>query len=148
MAGEAGAVGVVGGELLHIEEAALRQGCVHRRARVSLGEDQAVAGGHLGFSGIDVQHAGIQRRHDLREGEDRADVAAAGDVGHFQTMAADQPGQHPRIGGINGLTGKGRMGLFGVGHAAFFPFSAAIFLALPNTPPMVSKNRPMSSRKD
>ena len=148
MAAQAAAIGVVGAQLLHVEEAALRQRRIHRCTRVALGEDQPVTVSHLGFSRIDVQHTGIEGRHDLRQGEDRADVAAAGDMGHFQAMAADQPGQHPRIGGINGLTVKGRMGLFGVGHAAFFPFSSAIFLALPNTPPMVSKNRPMSSLKD
>ena len=47
---------------------------------------------------------------------------------------------------------EGRMGLLligGIVRHAYFPFcSSAIFLALPNTPPMVSKNSCISSLKD
>ena len=112
MPGQPRAVGVVGFQLLHREKAPLRQGGVHRRARMALGENQPVAVGHGGVGGVHVQNAGIQRGHDFRQGEDRSDVAAPAQVGHFQPVAADQPRQHPGIPRVDGCATEGRVGFF------------------------------------
>ena len=67
MPGQARAVGVMGGKLLHREKAALRQCRIHRRARMALGENQPIAIFPLRILRVNAQDAGVEHRHNLRD---------------------------------------------------------------------------------
>ena len=78
VAGQAGAVGVVGFELLHVKEAAFGQSGIHRRARVTFTEDEPVALRPIRFLRANIQHACIQCGHDLRQRKHRCRYGSRG----------------------------------------------------------------------
>ena len=145
----------MGGKLLHREKAALRQCRIHRRARMTFGENQPIAIFPLRILRVNAQDAGVEHRHNLRDRKNRADMTAPADVGHLQPVTADEPRQRLGVGRVNRRAVKRRMCFLRVGRThfcgSFAPcscFSSAIFFALPNTPPIVSKNSSTSSGND
>ena len=90
--GQAAAVGIVGLQFLHREEAGFCQRGVNGGAGVTLAENKAIPLIPVRLPGVAAHHIRVQNRHNVRYRHNGADMAAPGQMGHLNPMPPDQPG--------------------------------------------------------
>jgi len=93
VAGEIGAVLVVGPQLLDREKPRLGQCRVDACARVALAQDEAVAAGPTRLVRSDPQDAAVEYGDDVGQGEHGADMGAAPTARHLDRVTSDATSQ-------------------------------------------------------